>query len=100
MQPPIKVLVVDDEPSMLRYMEMLLELEGLHVTCAISGAAAIDLIAAGLTPDVVFLDMLMPEMDGIATLKSLRATNPKLNIVMLSCLSETRKVVETIQLGA
>lgn len=94
------VMVVDDEPSMLRYLRTLLELDSYAVEAFSSGNEALQRIHSGLIPDVVLLDLLMPDMDGLETLTQLRALHPRAKVVMLSCVSDTRKVAHAIRLGA
>ena len=96
------LFVVDDEPSMLRYLRTMLEVEGYEVDTATSGEEAIRRINERATPpDVVLLDVLMPPgIDGLQTLEQLRQTQPNLKVIMLSCVSDTRKVVQAIRLGA
>ena len=96
---PPKILVVDDEPSMLRYLQTLLEVESYNVDTAPSGEAALVKLQKG-APDVVLLDVLMPGgMDGLQTLEQMRERYPQLKVIMLSCVSDTRKVVQAIRLG-
>ncbi len=66
-----RVLVVDDEPRMIGFIRMNLELEGHHVIEAHNGVEALDAIRTQL-PDVVLLDIMMPELDGFETLRMLR----------------------------
>ena len=94
------ILVVDDEPSMLRYMQTLLELDCYAVETAASGEDAISRLSHGPAPDLVLLDMLMPGSDGLQTLEQMKQIKPELKVVMLSCVSDTRKVVQAIRLGA
>jgi two-component system response regulator AtoC len=94
------VLVVDDEPSMLRYMSMLLELDSYKVETAVNGVDCVRKLEAGLAPDLVFLDLLMPEMDGLETLEKIRQTRPSTKVIMLSCVTDTAKVVQAMRLGA
>ena len=95
-----KILVVDDEPSIRKYLQTLLEVDGFDVETAASGADALELITNGAKPDFVILDVLMPEMDGLETLRRLMQMDRGLNVVMLSCLNEVSTVVEAIRLGA
>jgi two-component system, NtrC family, response regulator AtoC len=94
------ILVVDDEPSMLRYLQTLLEVDSYHVSTAQSGVEALQRVRRGQAPDLVLLDLLMPELDGLQTLEQLRSARPGLKVVMLSCVSDTRKVTQAIKLGA
>ncbi|MGH9400711.1 MAG: sigma-54-dependent transcriptional regulator [Terriglobia bacterium] len=97
---PGSILVVDDEPSMLRYLQTLLEVDSYQVTTARSGVEALRLVRDGNSPDLVLLDLLMPELDGLQTLEQLRQIQPGLKVVMLSCVTDTRKVARAIKLGA
>ena len=94
------ILVVDDDPVMLRFMRDVLELEGYLVSTAISGLDALTQIRDGLKPDLVFLDLVMPGLDGIQVLQRLRVSDPRLRVVFLSCVGDTRKVAQAIRLGA
>jgi two-component system response regulator AtoC len=95
-----KILVVDDEPSIRKYLQTLLEVDGFNVETVNSGREAIKRISEGLHPDFVILDVLMPEMNGIGTLKELMQLDRSLNVIMLSCLNEVGTVVEAIRIGA
>src|SRR5260221_12586416 len=53
-----------------------------------------------MAPDLVLLDLLMPGIDGLQTLEQLRQLKPGVKIVMLSCVNDTRKVVQDMRLGA
>jgi DNA-binding NtrC family response regulator len=96
------IFVVDDEPSMLRYLRTMLEADGYKVDTASSGEEAVRRLAEIATPpDVVLLDVLMPPgIDGLQTLEQLRQQHAQLKVIMLSCVADTRKVVQAIRLGA
>ncbi len=94
------ILVVDDEPSMLGYMRTLLELDSHRVETVSSGEDALQRVRRDPQPNVVLLDLLMPGLDGLETLEKMREVRPNLKVVMLSCVSDTRKVVQAIRLGA
>ena len=70
------------------------------VETASTGEEAVERVQKGLTPDLVLLDLLMPGIDGLQTLEQLRQLRPGLKVVMLSCVSDTRKVVQAMRLGA
>jgi two-component system response regulator AtoC len=95
-----KILLVDDEPGMLRYIKTLLEVDEHHVETASTGEEALEKVQKGLRPDLVLLDLLMPGIDGLETLESLRKLQPGTKVVMLSCVNDTKKVVQAIRLGA
>lgn len=94
------ILLVDDEPGMLRYIRTLLEVDDYKVETATTGEEALERVQKGLHPDLVLLDLLMPGIDGLQTLEQLRQIKPGLKVVMLSCVNDTRKVVQAMRLGA
>jgi two-component system, NtrC family, response regulator AtoC len=95
-----KILIVDDEPSIRKYLETLLEVEGFDVHSISSGKEALECVGGGEHPDFVILDVLMPELDGIETLRRMMQIDRSLNVIMLSCSNEVNTVVEAIRLGA
>src|SRR5579864_8769718 len=95
-----KILVVDDEPSIRKYLQTLLEVDGFAVEAVPSGKDALQKIGAGERPDFVILDVLMPEIDGLETLRQMMQLDRSLNVIMLSCSNEVTTVVEAIRLGA
>src|SRR3954447_16304878 len=95
-----KILLVDDEPGMQRYIKTLLEVDDHTVQTASTGEEALDLVQKGLQPNLVLLDLVMPGIDGLETLESLRKLQPNMRVVMLSCVNDTKKVVQAIRLGA
>jgi two-component system response regulator AtoC len=95
-----KILIVDDEPSIRKYLQTLLEVEGFDVHSVSTGKDALEYVGAGEHPDFVVLDVLMPELDGIETLRRMMQLDRSLNVIMLSCSNEVNTVVEAIRLGA
>jgi two-component system response regulator AtoC len=95
-----KILVVDDEPSIRKYLQTLLEVDGYEVETVSSGREAIAKVSGGERPDFIILDVLMPELNGIETLKELMQADRSLNVIMLSCSNEVGTVVEAIRIGA
>ncbi len=95
-----KILLVDDEPGMLRYIKTLLELDEFAVETASTGEEALGLLKGGSEPDLVLLDLLMPGIDGLQTLEQVRQLRPSVKVIMLSCVTDTRKVVQAMRLGA
>ncbi len=95
-----KILVVDDEPSIRKYLQTLLEVDGFDVEAVSSGREALTRVSGGERPDFIILDVLMPEMNGLDTLQELMRVDRSLNVIMLSCSNEVGTVVEAIRLGA
>src|SRR6201984_3888143 len=89
-----KILVVDDEPSIRKDLQTWLEVDGFDVEAVSSGREAIKRIGDGLHPDFVILDVLMPEMNGIDTLKELMQLDRTLTVIMLSCSNKVGTGVE------
>ena len=94
------ILVVDDEPSIRKYLQTLLEVDGFEVESLPSGKEALERLGTGHRPDFIILDVLMPELNGLETLQQMMQLDRKLNIIMLSCSNEVGTVVEAIRLGA
>ncbi|MBN1652746.1 MAG: response regulator [Deltaproteobacteria bacterium] len=95
----IKVLAVDDDQDFLDAFAERMQIHGLSVTKATSGIEALSK-AEEQTFDAVILDMAMPQMDGIDTLKRLRKINPDLQVILLTGHATIDKSVEAIKLGA
>ncbi len=95
-----KILIIDDEPSIRKYLQTLLEVDNFEVSSVASGKEALAWAGRGDKADFIILDVLMPEMDGLETLKALMQVDPSFNVIMLSCSNEVATVVEAIRLGA
>ena len=92
------ILVVDDEPRMTRFIRMNLELEGYRVIEAYSGLDALEKARTNL-PDLVVLDVMMPELDGFDTLEMLREVS-NVPVIMLTVRSDEEDKVHGLELGA
>jgi two-component system response regulator AtoC len=95
-----RILVVDDEPSIRKYLQTLLEVDGYDVETIGAGGEAVELLKTGQRPDFIILDVLMPELNGLETLKQIMTVDRTLSVIMLSCSNEVGTVVEAIRLGA
>jgi DNA-binding response OmpR family regulator len=93
-----RILVVDDEPRMIGFIRMNLELEGYQVLEAHNGLAALEAIRTQL-PDLVLLDVMMPELDGFETLRMLREFS-SIPVIMLTAKGEEDDKVYGLELGA
>jgi two-component system KDP operon response regulator KdpE len=96
--PKRRVLLVDDEPRIIDSVRMNLDLEGFEVYEANNGREALDKLRDVL-PDVVVLDVMMPELDGFETLREIRrfSTVP---VIMLTVKADERDVARGLELGA
>lgn len=92
------ILVVDDEPRMINFIRMNLELEGHQVVEAHSGLEALEAVRVKL-PDVILLDVMMPELDGFETLRLLREFST-IPVIMLTAKGEENDKVYGLELGA
>ena len=95
-----QILVIDDEPSVLEYLRTLLQADSYKVTACSSGTDALAKMHQGLRPDVILIDSFMPEFDGMETLKQIKAIDPAVRAIMLSCSTDPQRVVEAMRLGA
>lgn len=93
-----RILVVDDEPRMIGFIRKNLELEGHQVIEAHSGLEALEAIRTKL-PDLVLLDVMMPELDGFETLRMLREFS-SIPVIMLTAKGEENDRVFGLELGA
>lgn len=98
---PIRVLLVDDEPNVLRGLRMRLGLEAdiRVVGEAADGAAAVDL-AGQLSPDVVLMDVNLPVVDGITATRALAARLPRAAVVVLSLHDDQGTIDRALAAGA
>jgi two-component system KDP operon response regulator KdpE len=92
------VLIVDDEPRILDSVRMNLELEGYQVYEATNGQEALDEVRRRL-PDLVVMDVMMPELDGFEALRELRKFSP-VPVVLLTVKADERDVLHGLELGA
>lgn len=97
--PGKKILVVDDEPEVRQMMEHFLTERGYEVRIAENGRLGL-LALDAFAPDVVLLDMHMPEMDGLETLKHLAARAPLLPVIMITVNDDVETTARLLQMGA
>jgi len=93
------VLIVDDEPGILASLSGVLQDEGYETHCVASGEEAVEYYS-GCRPDVVFLDVWLPDRDGLETLQALREIDPSASVVMMSGHGTTATAVKAIKMGA
>jgi two-component system KDP operon response regulator KdpE len=92
------ILVVDDEPRMIQFIRMNLDLEGFRVIQASNGLEALNKVRDEL-PDLVVLDVMMPDLDGFETLRMLREIS-SVPVIMLTVKDDEDDKVKGLELGA
>lgn len=93
------ILIVDDEPSILQSLGGLLSDEGFGVATAANGYEALKIVDTE-SPDLVLLDIWMPGIDGIETLKEIKKNNPHIQVIIISGHGNIETAVKATKLGA
>jgi len=94
-----KILVVDDEESMCRFMEIMLKKEGYSVSSSQDAASALEQIKSE-NYDLVIADLMMPEMSGIELLSLAKSVNPDLDFIMMTAFASVDSAIEALKKGA
>jgi CheY-like chemotaxis protein len=94
-----KVLVVDDEPEVRQVLHEFLSSRGYDVSMAPDGAVAISIVETD-RPDLVLLDVAMPDMDGVETLRRIVALQPLLPVIMVTANADIGITSKLLALGA
>jgi len=95
----INILIVDDEPQIRRILSVLLNEHGHKTAAAENGEDAVS-IQAVFKPDIVLLDISLPGIDGLETMKRMLAADPRLICVIMTAFGSIRSAVEAIRFGA
>jgi two-component system response regulator AtoC len=98
--PKPSIAIVDDDSAFASYLRTYLSLRGYESRCYGRGDELLAALKQGETPDAILLDVMMPGMDGMSTLRSLRATQPDAQVIMLSGRNQASIIVEAVQAGA
>jgi two-component system alkaline phosphatase synthesis response regulator PhoP len=98
---PKKILIVEDEPDILQLVKLYLEKEGFRTATAVNGAQALKKVKED-KPDLIVLDLMLPELDGLEVCKRLRSVpdTAMLPIIMLTAKAEESDTVIGLELGA
>jgi two-component system KDP operon response regulator KdpE len=96
--PPLKVLVIDDEPPIRKLLRMGLSTQGYQTIDAPNGRAALDLVSSG--PDLVILDLGLPDIQGHELLRMICARNESIPIIVLSSRGDEAGKVQALDFGA
>ena len=94
-----KILIVDDAEFLRVRLNKILDTEGYEVLQAENGCKAVT-VYKDAHPDVVLMDVTMPEMDGLAALKEIVSFDPKAKVVMLTALGQESVVLDAVKSGA
>ncbi len=94
-----KILIVDDAEFLRVRISKMLSGDGHEIVEAENGARAVEQYKL-IRPDMVLMDITMPEMDGLSALKAIRAFDPKARVIMLTALGQESVVLEAIKSGA
>ncbi len=94
------VAIVDDDSSFAAYLRTFLSLRGYEARCYTRGDELLASMKQTEAPDVVLLDVMMPGLDGLATLRALKASRPEAQVIMLSGRNQVSTIVEAVRLGA
>lgn len=94
-----KILVVDDEKDITDMLARFLKDAGHEPITAQSGLEAVEKVTKD-KPEIVLLDIRMPGMDGVETLKKIRALDPKIGMIMITAFSDEATAKKCIELGA
>ncbi len=94
----VKILLIDDETDFTQAMSFWLKSKGYNVYSANNGQGGIELIKKE-NPDIVFMDLNMPVMDGAETLKKIREFNKELPVVMISAYVDDKRIIEARSYG-
>ena len=95
-----RLAVVDDDKSFADFARTLLTTRGYEVDVFNSGADFLESLRAGSQPNIVLLDVMMPDVDGLETLRSIRSLNQSVQVIMLSGRQAPATIVEAVRLGA
>ncbi len=99
MGPIIHVLLTDDEPQFVDSLARVLRRRGLEVSTAGDGQSALDVAASG-SPDVIVLDLKMPGLDGVETLRRLRAAGCAAPVLLLTAWADVQLAAAALREGA
>jgi two-component system, NtrC family, response regulator AtoC len=94
------ILVVDDDQSVRSYLSDFLTSCGYTVECAESGDQAVTRLAGGYVPCVIVQDIVMPGINGLEVLESVKKTNPSIPVIILSAAGQIKTVVDAMKMGA
>jgi CheY-like chemotaxis protein len=99
--PSARILIVEDAPANIQALTATLKQKGYQISVATNGKQALEVLAR-VRPDLILLDVIMPEMDGFETCQRIKATEQwrQIPIIFLTAKTETADIVKGFELGA
>ena len=94
-----KMLIVDDEIEICEFLKSFFEDRNFKVAVASNGTQALEQMAV-FHPEIVLLDIQMPGMDGLQTLKKIKEIYPRVKVIMVTAVETQEKIEEAMRLGA
>jgi len=94
-----KILIVDDDPAVSNFLERFLTKKSYQVSTAKNGAEAIE-ITKKESPQLILLDIRLPEINGIEVLKEIKKINPAIGVIIITAVQEEEIAQEAMKLGA
>jgi DNA-binding response OmpR family regulator len=94
-----RILVVDDEIEVCEVLQLFLTKKGYKVSIATDGTSALELVKAN-KPDVVLLDIIMPGIWGTDVLEQIKKTDPLINVIMTTAVSDEKEIKKALKVGA
>ncbi len=95
-----RLALVDDDLAFTEYLQTLLRTRGYGVDVFHTGTALLESLRDGSAPQVILLDVLMPDLDGLETLRAIRQAHPTAQVIMLSARQTPATIIEAVRLGA
>ena len=95
-----RLTIVDDDPAFTDFLQTLLKTRGYAVDVFHSGGELLEALRGGLSPHVILLDVTMPDLDGLETLRAIRSAHSTAQVIMLSGRQAPSTIIEAVRLGA
>lgn len=99
LQNGVRILVIDDDPSIRNMLEIVLKKSGYDVTCTESGKTALEKLRKEIF-ELIISDIKMPDITGIDLLKKIKAINPEIPVILITAFASANDAVEAMKLGA
>ncbi len=97
-----RILVIDDDPAMQELIRVILERWGFELITALNVASAVEILRQKPLPDLVLLDMMLPDIDGLELLRQIRETKvfDNLPVIIVSAMADSDRIRKGLDMGA